>query len=116
MAKLKTLATTKDPRDFLKTIQPEDKKRDGFTLLELFQQVTGEKPVMWGESIVGFGQYHYKSQRSAQEGDWPLVAFSPRKQSLSLYIMHGNTNNPLLAQLGKYKKVLAACTSTRWPR
>lgn len=104
MAKLKTLATDKNPREFLKTIKPEDKKRDSFALLEIFQEVTGEKPVMWGESIVGFGQYHYKSERSAQEGDWPLVGFSPRKQSLTLYIMHGNAENPYLAKLGKFKK------------
>lgn len=104
MAKLQTLATDKSPREFLKTIKPEDKKRDSFMLLEMFQQVTGEKAVMWGESIVGFGQYHYKSERSTQEGDWLLVGFSPRKQSLTLYIMHGNAENPLLAKLGKFKK------------
>jgi len=59
----------------------QSKKRlDSFALLELFQKVTGEKAVMWGDSIVGFGMYHYKSERSAQEGDWFLVGFSPRKQ------------------------------------
>ncbi len=58
---------------------------------------------MWGESIVGFGKYHYKSERSRQEGDWMLVGFSPRKQNLTLYIMHGNKDNPAFEKLGKHK-------------
>jgi hypothetical protein len=105
MAELKTKATTQDPKDFLSSIEPEQKKADGFALLEIFKKVTGEKPVMWGESIVGFGQYHYESERSAQKGDWPLVGFSPRKQNLTLYIMHGNQDKTdLLEKLGKHKK------------
>jgi hypothetical protein len=59
---------------------------------------------MWGSSIVGFGRYHYKSERSKQEGDWFLVGFSPRKQNLTLYILHGNdTDQELLGKLGKHK-------------
>lgn len=104
MAELKTKATTQDPSEFLKTIEPEEKKKDSFVLLELFEKVTGEKAVMWGSSIVGFGKYHYKSERSTQEGDWPLVGFSPRKQNLTLYIMHGNTDSSaFLEKLGKHK-------------
>src|SRR3989344_3095815 len=104
MAELKTKATTQNPKDFLNTIEPEGKRADGFTLLEMFQKVTGEKAVMWGTSIVGFGIYHYKSERSSQEGDWPLVGFSPRKQNLTLYIMAGNKDSQdLLAKLGKHK-------------
>lgn len=103
MAELKTQATSQDPQEFLETIQPADKKQDGFTLLEMFKKVTGEKPVMWGSSIVGFGKYHYKSERSTQEGDWPLVSFSPRKQNLSLYIMNGIHTSPELKKLGKHK-------------
>jgi hypothetical protein len=60
MAEPKTKAEVKDPRDFLNAIEPEQKRKDSFALLELFTQVTGEKPVMWGSSIVGFGKYHYK--------------------------------------------------------
>lgn len=105
MAELKTKATKQPPKDFLATITPEQKKKDGFALLELFQQVTKEKAVMWGTSIVGFGKYHYKSERSSQEGDWPLVGFSPRKQNLTLYIMAGNKESTdLFEQLGKHKK------------
>jgi hypothetical protein len=104
MAELKTKATNQPAEDFLNTIEPEGKRKDGFALLEMFQKATGEKAVMWGTSIVGFGMYHYKSERSAQEGDWPLVGFSPRKQNLTLYIMSGNENNQeLLKKLGKHK-------------
>lgn len=104
MAELKTKATKQNPKDFLNTIEPEGKRNDGFTLLELFQKVTGEKAVMWGSSIVGFGMYHYKSERSTQEGDWPLVGFSPRKQNLTLYIMAGNKDSAdLFKKLGKHK-------------
>lgn len=105
MAELKTKATQKDAKLFLESIQPESKKADGLALLEIFTKVTGESPVMWGESIVGFGMYHYKSERSTQEGDWPLVAFSPRKKSLSLYIVAGNEQSgDLFEKLGKHKK------------
>lgn len=105
MAELKTKATTQDPKEFLNTIEPEEKKKDGFTLLEIFGKVTGQKAVMWGTSIVGFGKYHYKSERSTQEGDWPLAGFSPRKQNLTLYIMHGNEDSQdLLEKLGKHKR------------
>ena len=59
---------------------------------------------MWGTSIVGFGSYHYKSERSSQEGDWPLTGFSPRKQALTLYVLSGfEGTDELLARLGKHK-------------
>jgi hypothetical protein len=104
MAELKTKATDQDPKEFLNKIEPPEKREDGFALLEMFQNITGEKAVMWGSSIVGFGKYHYKSERSTQEGDWPLVAFSPRKQNLTLYIMIGSQDNSeLLSKLGKHK-------------
>jgi hypothetical protein len=104
MAEPKTKATNKNPKDFLNSIEPEQKRADGFTLLKMFEDITKEKPVMWGDSIVGFGKYHYKSERSSQEGDWFLVGFSPRKQNLTLYIMHGNKDNKeMLDKLGKHK-------------
>jgi hypothetical protein len=109
MAELKTQATKGSATKFLKTITPEEKQKDSFELLKLFQKVTGEKPVMWGTSIVGFGKYHYKSERSTQEGDWPLVGFSPRKQNLTLYIMLGNQDNPDLKKLGKHKTSAGSC-------
>jgi hypothetical protein len=104
MAELKTKPTNQKAEDFLKTITPSEKQADGFKLLEIFKKTTGEKPVMWGTSIVGFGKYHYKSERSTQEGDWPLIGFSPRKQNLTLYIMSGfKDNQDLLKKLGKHK-------------
>ena len=104
MSELKTKPTTQDVAEYLNGIEPEEKRRDGFTLLEMIQRITGEKPIMWGPSIVGFGVYHYKSERSRQEGDWPLVGFSPRKQSLSLYVLAGSPDQEqLLAKLGKHK-------------
>jgi len=104
MAEPKTKVTAQSPKDFLSTITPEEKRKDGFALLEMFEKVTGEEGVMWGTSIIGFGKYHYKSEKSRQEGDWMLVGFSPRKQNLTLYIMHGNDDSQeLLAQLGKHK-------------
>lgn len=105
MAELKTQVTKQNPKDFLNTIQPEEKRKDGFILLEMFEKITGEKAAMWGSSIVGFGKYHYKSEKSRQEGDWFLVGFSPRKQNLTLYIMHGNNDSSdLLEKLGKHTR------------
>lgn len=110
MAELKTKATKESATKFLKTISPAEKQADSFELLKMFETVTGEKAVMWGTSIIGFGKYHYKSQRSTQEGDWPLVGFSPRKQNLTLYIMHGNNDSQaLLEKLGKHKTSSGSC-------
>ncbi len=103
MAEPKTKVTKESVSRFLNSIEPKEKRADGLVLLRLFEKGTGEKAVMWGSSIVGFGKYHYKSERSAQEGDWMLVGFSPRKQNLTLYIMHGNNNSQgLIAKLGKH--------------
>jgi hypothetical protein len=103
MTERKTKATKASVQEFLNKVEPEQKRQDSFALLEMFEQLTGEKAVMWGDSMVGFGQYHYKSERSRREGDWFLVGFSPRKQNLTLYILHGNQVNPALEKLGKHK-------------
>jgi hypothetical protein len=104
MTDLKTKPTSMSPTAFLNKIEPEWKREDSFKLLELFEKITGQKPVMWGASIIGFGMYHYKSERSTQEGDWPLVAFSPRKQNITLYVMGAmEQSKDLLEQLGKHK-------------
>ncbi len=104
MTEPKTKITNQNPQDFLKTIEPEQRQLDSITLLKMFEKVTGEKAVMWGTSMVGFGKYHYRSEKSTQEGDWFLVGFSPRKQNLTLYIMHGNNDSSsLLEKLGKHK-------------
>lgn len=103
MAELKTKVNDASVKDFLNTIPEEIKRKDSFALLEIFEKITGEKAKMWGTSIVGFGKYHYKSERSSQEGDWPLTGFSPRKQSLTLYIMPGFEGvDAFLEKLGKH--------------
>lgn len=89
MGELKTKVNDGSVTGFLNSVTEEVKRKDSFTLLELFKKVTGEEAKMWGSSIVGFGMYHYKSERSSQEGDWPLTGFSPRKQNLTLYVMSG---------------------------
>ena len=107
MGELKTTVNDANVADFIQAVPNEVKRSDSFTLLELFTKITGEKPRMWGTSIIGFGQYHYKSERSSQEGDWLLTGFSPRKQSLTLYLMLGTQGfdeyNDLLETLGKHK-------------
>jgi hypothetical protein len=104
MSTIKTFATDASVEDFITSVDGDVKKADAFMLLEMYKKATHEKPKMWGTSMIGFGQYHYKSERSSQEGDWPLVAFSPRKQNLTLYIMPGlNDYSDLLGKLGKHK-------------
>jgi hypothetical protein len=105
MGELKTQENDASVTDFIDAVPEETKRRDSYVLLELFKRVTGQEPRMWGTSIIGFGKYHYKSERSTQEGDWPLAAFSPRKQNLTLYFMSGFDTFIAedLAKLGKHK-------------
>jgi len=105
MAELKTKQTNADVIDFINTFaDTEQKRNDSFGLLKLMKDQTGFEPRMWGESIIGFGSYHYKSERSRQEGDWPLVGFSPRKAAISLYVYTGlKEHEHLLKDLGKFK-------------
>lgn len=104
MSELKTRVNDANVEDFIKQVPEKVKRNDSLELLKLFTKITGEKPKMWGSSIIGFGQYHYKSERSSQEGDWMLTGFSPRKQALTLYLMLGFDNfSDLLEKLGKHK-------------
>jgi hypothetical protein len=105
MSTIKTKQTDASVADFINTFaDTEQKKKDSFELLKLIQDYTGFEPRMWGPSIIGFGKYHYKSERSRQEGDWPLVGFSPRKAALSLYVYSGcEGQDELLKTLGKFK-------------
>lgn len=102
MADLKTKPTDNNVPAFIDKIENDKKRADSQKILELMQEVTGEEPVMWGDSIIGFGSYHYK-YASGREGDWFLTGFSPRKQNLTLYIMSGfERYDALLARLGKH--------------
>lgn len=103
MAELKTKKTTASPAAFVAAVKDPQKRADSKVLLSLFKKATGEKPKMWGSAIVGYGQYHYRSERSSQEGDWPLTGFSPRVANLTVYIMPGfKQYTPLLKKLGKH--------------
>ncbi|WP_339752369.1 DUF1801 domain-containing protein [Algoriphagus aquimarinus] len=104
MSEIKTKATTDSVEDFLNTIEHPGRKADGLKLLQLFIEVTGEEPVMWGPSIIGFGKYNY-IYPSGKEMEWFPVGFSPRKQSISIYVMLEKKDlEPFLAKLGKHKK------------
>lgn len=110
MAELKTQKNKASVSKFLASVEDEERRKDGQALLKIFKEVLSEKPEMWGTSMVGFGSFHYKSERSKQEGDWPLTAFSPRKQNLTIYIMPGAGKYPeLLSKLGKYKISGGSC-------
>lgn len=96
MAEAKTKPTNASVAAFLDTIEDEGKRKDAKALLTIFRDATGEKPVMWGEAIVGFGSYKLKS------GTWPLTAFSPRKNDLTLYV-GARRQAELLKSIGKHK-------------
>lgn len=102
MAELKTKPNQASVKAFLASIQDNQKRKDALAVLKMMQDATGERPKMWGPSIVGFGKYHYKYE-SGREGDWFLTGFSPRKQALTLYIMSGfQRYDELMRKLGKH--------------
>jgi hypothetical protein len=104
MSEPKTKVNDGDVNEFLNAVADEQKRADSFVLLEMFKKVTGQPPKMWGSSMVGFDQYHYKSERSSQEGDWLMTGFSPRKQNLTLYVVNElDDYSDLLSKLGKHK-------------
>lgn len=103
MAELKTKKTAGSVEDFLNSTDDESRRRDAFVILEIMQEISGSKPRMWGTSIVGFGDRHYR-YASGREGDWFVVGFSPRKENLTLYLTFGGLQEiELLKKLGKYK-------------
>jgi Domain of unknown function (DU1801) len=102
MAELKTKPTDASVADYLNAIENEQVRQDCWVIVDIMQTATKAEPVMWGDSIVGFGLYHYV-YASGREADWMLTAFSPRKQNITIYIMAGFTQfEELLADLGKY--------------
>jgi hypothetical protein len=103
MSENKTVKNNASVEDFLNAVEHATRKKDAFTLLEMMKEITGEQAAMWGDSIVGFGEYHYKYD-SGREGDFLMIGFSPRKTSTTLYIMNGfDRYDELLGQLGKHK-------------
>lgn len=100
---MKTVPNDANVLDFLNNVENEKRRTDSLAILKLMKEVMGEEPIMWGDSIVGFGTYHY-TYASGREGDWMLTGFSPRKQNLTLYIMAGfDQYDDLLSKLGKHK-------------
>lgn len=108
MAQTKTTYTGKDVADFINSfVENEQKKADSFRLIELMQDWSDSEPKMWGPTIIGFGNYHYK-YASGHEGDAPVLGFSPRKAAFSLYIYSDtDRSKELLASFGKFKMAKA---------
>ena len=101
--KTRTVKTGASVDEFMAAVDNKRRREDGLVLLEMMRDVSGLEPEMWGPSIIGFGSYHYRYE-SGREGDMPLIGFSPRKQSLSLYIMSGfGEYDELLGRLGKHR-------------
>lgn len=110
----KTKVNDENVEEFIQKVEHEVRREDGFVLLELFKEITGESPKMWGNSIIGFGTYHYIT-KSGIEADWMKIGFSPRKQSLTLYLLCGfeeydktGKTKDFLEKLGKHK-ISKAC-------
>jgi hypothetical protein len=103
MAKNKTIETNASVKDFVSTVKNEVRRRDSLRLIELMKSITGFAPKMWGPTMIGFGTFHYK-YASGHEGDAPLAAFSPRKDSLVIYVApEFEEREILLSKLGKHK-------------
>jgi hypothetical protein len=98
----KIIPTDKNVEEFLKNVEDPTIQNDSFIILNLMKEITQEEPIMWGDSIVGFGKHHYKYP-TGYEGDSFLTGFSPQEQNLRIYIMPGFDNyNELLNKLGKF--------------
>jgi len=103
VAEVKTKPTKQSVTEFLNKIPDEQRREDCFALAKLMEEVTGNKPQMWGASMVGFGSYHYK-YASGHEGDCFMTGFASRKQDLTVYVAMGfEKHGALLKQLGKHR-------------
>jgi hypothetical protein len=104
LAEIKTKPTVASVSDFINQIEDEQKRQDSFVLLELMKKVIGEEPMLWGSSIIGFGNKRYKSPATGREVDWLKIGFSPRKANLSLYLTVSIKDyEVMLTKLGKHK-------------
>lgn len=102
MAEVKTKATPLSVEDFIAAVEPPQRQQEAQVVAAMMERVTGEKPKMWGPSIIGFGHYHYRYD-SGHEGDMCRLGFSPRKPQLVLYVLTGADGEAeLLARLGKH--------------
>jgi hypothetical protein len=104
LAVIKTKPTSASVEDFINQVKDEQKRKDSFVLLEMMKKATGEEPVLWSSSVIGFGIKRYKSPATGREVDWLRIGFSPRKANLSLYLSAGiKEHAAALKKLGKHK-------------
>jgi hypothetical protein len=104
LVEIKTKPTLANVEDFINSVKDEQKRKDSFVLLEMMKKATGEEPVLWSSTIIGFGNKRYKSPTTGREVDWLLIGFSPRKANLSLYLMVDiKKQTTVLKKLGKHK-------------
>ena len=104
LAVIKTKPTDASVEDFINATTTEQKRKDSFVLLEMMKKASGEEPVLWSSSVIGFGNKRYKSPTTGREVDWLRIGFSPRKANLSLYIGVGvKEHAAALKKLGKHK-------------
>ena len=103
MAEPKTKPTGESVTEFIKRVDGDERRKDCTTLVRIMKQAAGAPPKIWGSSIVGFGSYEYK-YAGGRTGDWPIVAFAPRKPHLTLYLAtRADGFRTMLGQLGKHK-------------
>jgi hypothetical protein len=104
LVEIKTKPTAASVEDFINNVTDEQKRKDSLVIMEMMKEATGEEPVLWSSSIIGFGNKRYKSRATGREVDWLLIGFSPRKANLSLYISIGiKEHAAALEKLGKHK-------------
>ena len=104
LAVIKTRETSASVEDYLNKVQPDQKKKDSLIILEMMKKATGEKPKLWGSSIIGFGNKRYKSPATGREVDWFLIGLAPRKANISLYLtINVKEHSDALKKLGKHK-------------
>lgn len=102
MSELKTRPTDQNVSRFIDAVEPDQKRQDCWTIVEMMREITGAEPVMWGASIVGFGTYTSVNTTN-KPADWPITGFSPRKANLTLYVMQGFSDHDApLTRLGKH--------------
>ena len=104
VAKIKTTETDASVENYLNKFPNEQKRKDSFAIIEMMKKASGQKPKMWGSSLIGFGNVRVKSPATGREVDWFLIGFAPRKANLTFYLP-GNVKGKeeLLKKLGKYK-------------
>lgn len=114
MSELKTKRRNTSVKKYLNAVEHPQRREDALALLDIFIDVTHLQPALWGDSIVGFGEYHYQSERSSQKGEWPLTGFSPRKANMTVYIMPGfKKYQDLLDKLGRHKTSVSCIYFTK---